>query len=228
MYHSIDNTKLKRLKGIRISPKNFDRQLSYLHKRGYKSYTLCEMIEQKENLNTKSVVITFDDGYRDNLTNALPILQKYGFKATVFVIINRFDNDWSIHRKAKNAGIVNKIEKLSDNDIEELLKSGLVEIGAHTLNHKNFLKMTKGEKAEEIEKSKRMLERRFGIECKTFSYPFGIYDEGDEELVKEAGFIGAVTTEVARVDLQKDDLFLLPRINVKDEYLKFIYKMRKF
>ncbi len=228
MYHSIDNTKLKRLRGIRVTPKNFDKQLSYLAKKGFKSYTLSEMIEQRDSLAQNSVVITFDDGYKDNLTNALPLLQKYGFKATIFTIINRFDNDWSLHRKAKNAGIVNKIDKLSDEDIETLLKSGLIEIGAHTIEHKNFSRISKEEKKKEIMESKKILEQKFAIECKTFSYPFGIYDKGDEDLVKEAGFIGAVTTEVRRVDLDKDDLFLLPRVNVKDEYLKFIYKMRKF
>ncbi len=186
------------------------------------------MIEQKDNLASKSVIITFDDGYKDNLTNALPILQKYGFKATIFIIINRFNNDWSLYRKTKNVGIVNKIEKLSDENIKTLLKSGLIEIGAHTIEHKNFSKISKDEKKQEIVKSKEILEQKFNIECKTFSYPFGIYENNDEELVKNAGFIGAVTTEVRRADLQKDSLFLLPRVNVKNEYLKFIYKMSRF
>lgn len=227
MYHSIDDGKLKRLKGLRVSVKNFEKQIAYLHKKGYKSYTLSDMIEKRENLEPKSVVITFDDGYKDNLTNALPILQKYNFKATIFVIINRFDNDWSLHRKAKNANIVNHIDKLSDNDVKNLLKSGLIEIGAHTINHKNFSKISPEEKKEEIIKSKKILEEKFEIICKTFSYPFGIYEKGDEKIVKEAGFIGAVTTEVKRIDLDMDDMFLLPRVNIKDGYFKFIYRLRK-
>ncbi len=227
MYHSIDNQKLKRLKGIRVSPKNFEKQIAYLANRRYKSYTLAEMIEQKEKLPPKSVVVTFDDGYRDNLTNALPILKKYGFKATIFVIINRFNNDWSLYRKAKNAGIVNHIDKLSDNDIKNLLNSGLIEIGAHTINHKNFSKISSEEKKEEIVKSKNILEEKFKIECKTFSYPFGIYEKDDKKIVKEAGFIGAVTTEVRKVDLKTDSMFLLPRINIKDGYFKFLYRLRK-
>jgi len=228
MYHSIDDTKLKRLKGIRVSPKNFEKQISYLANRGYKSYTLAEMVGQRNSLDKKSIVITFDDGYKDNFTNALPILKKYNFKATIFIIINRFDNDWSLYRKSKNAGVVNHIPKLSDEDIKELLKSGLIEIGAHTMNHKNFLKLNKDEKIYEIEESKRELEKRFGIDCKTFSYPFGIYEAGDEKLVKNANFIAAVTTEARRTNMGSDDLFLLPRVHAKDGYLKFIYKMSKF
>jgi len=227
MYHSIDNKKLKRLKGIRVSIKNFDKQIAYLSKNNYKSYTLSEMIEQKEKLPPKSVVITFDDGYKDNFTNALAILKKYDFKATIFVITNRFDNDWSLHRKAKNANIVNYIDKLSDEDIKNLLNSGLIEIGAHTINHKNFSKLTLQEKEYEILESKKILEEKFNITCKTFSYPFGIYEKGDEEIVKKAGFIGAVTTEVRKVDLKTDSMFLLPRINIKDGYFKFLYRLRK-
>jgi len=227
MYHSIDNIKLKRLKGIRVSIKNFEKQISYLSSNNYKSYTLSEMIEQKEKLPPKSVVITFDDGYKDNFTNALAILKKYNFKATIFVITNRFDNDWSLHRKAKNANIVNHIDKLSDEDIKNLLNSGLIEIGAHTINHKNFSKLTLQEKEYEISESKKILEEKFNITCKTFSYPFGIYEKDDEEIVKKAGFIGAVTTEVRKVDLKTDSMFLLPRINIKDGYFKFLYRLRK-
>jgi len=227
MYHSIDDKKLKRLKGIRVSVKNFEKQVAYLSKNGYHSLTLAQMIENRDNLPRKSVVLTFDDGYKDNLVNALPILKKYNFKATIFVIINRFDNDWSIYRKAKNANIVNHIDKLSDDDIKILLQSGLIEIGAHTMNHKNFSKLSFEEKENEILESKKILEEKFAIECKTFSYPFGIYNKGDEDMVKEADFIGAVTTEAKKVNLKRDSIFLLPRVAIKNSYLKFVYKMKK-
>ncbi len=172
MYHSIDTPKLPRLRGIRVSPKNFDKQLNYFAKKGYKSYTLSEAILNRDSLDEKNLVITIDDGFRDNLTNALPILKKYNFKATIFVVINRFDNDWAVYRKSKNRGIVDKIEKLSDKDIEILLNSGLVEIGVHTLNHKNFSKLSKEEKIEEIVKSKEALEKRFNIEVQDLFLSF--------------------------------------------------------
>jgi len=226
MYHSVDDEKLERLKGIRVSIKNFEKQIAYLAKLNYTSYTLSQAIEEKERLNDKSVVITFDDGYRDNFTNAFPILKKYNFKATIFVIVNRFDNDWSVHRKVKNSNIVNKIEKLTDSDIKELLDSGNIEIGAHTINHKNFKNISQDEKRVEIVESKKALEERFNISCKTFSYPFGIYDDKDEKLVEDIGFIGAVTTQKRKVDFKDDNLFLLPRVAIKDEYYKFIYKLR--
>jgi len=227
MYHSVDNQKLKRLRGIRVPLRTFEKQIKYLSDNGYRSFTLAQMIEEKDNLPKKSVVITFDDGYKDNLANALPILKKYNFKATIFIVINRFNNDWALYRKKKNANIVNHIEKLTDADIETLLKSNLIEIGAHTLNHKNFSKISDKEKIEEISKSKTILEKKFDIECKTFSYPFGIYESTDKKIVEDIGFIGAVSTQTRKVDLEKDSLFLLPRLNVKNEYYKFIRKLKK-
>lgn len=225
MYHSIANEKLAKLKGIRVSTTTFEKQIAYLSKHHYKSLTLSEMIEQKENLPRKTVVITFDDGYKDNLTNALPILKKYHFKATLFLVINRDNNDWAMHRKTSNQGVVDKIEKLNDNDVKILLQSNLIEIGAHTIHHYNFQTLSEESKKEEIEKSKRALEETFGITCKTFSYPFGLFSQGDENLVKDAGFIGAVTTEKRSVNTINDPIYLLPRIAVKNEYFKFIYKV---
>lgn len=225
MYHSVDDKKLDRLSGIRVNIKTFEKQIAYLAKRHYHSFTLSEMIEQKETLPPKSVVITFDDGYKDNVTNALHILQKYNFKATLFLVIQRENNDWAIHRKVKNANIVNTIEKLSDDDVRELLASGLIEIGAHTVWHKNFETLSREEKEEEIMQSKVLIEKNFNIDCKTFSYPFGMMAKNDHLLVEKAGFIGAVTTERRRVNFTTDNLFLLPRVAIKNEYFKFIYKL---
>lgn len=225
MYHSIANEPLPKLKGLRVSIKTFEKQVAYLAKHGYHSLTLAEMIERKNDIPPKTVVITFDDGYKDNLTNALPILQKYNFKATLFLVIERENNDWAKYRKQSNQGVIHTIEKLSNNDVTKLLQSGLIEIGAHTLHHYNFQELSVEAKKEEIARSKESIEKNFGVPCKTFSYPFGLFTKDDDTLVQDAGFIGAVTTERRSVHLNKDSLYLLPRIAIKNEFLKFIYKL---
>lgn len=140
MYHMVrDAIPGKKFNSLRVSPKNFEMQIKYLHDNGWKSYSMTEALEQHKYLPEKSVVITFDDGYQDNLINALPILQKYGFKATIYLVNDRYDRDWSGYRKAKNKGAGLKDEpKLSDDEVKELLESGLIEIGAHTLTHANL------------------------------------------------------------------------------------------
>lgn len=226
MYHSIDDTPLKRLKGIRVSKKMFEKQIAFLKESGYTSFTLSELVEKKDELPYKSVVITFDDGYKDNLTNALPILQKYNFKATLFLVENREDNDWAVFRKEKNRGIVDKIPKLSDEDVKTLLDSKLIEIGAHTLNHKNFTTLSYEEKIEEIQQSKEALQCKFSFTCKSFSYPFGIYAKNDEQIVKNLGFLCAVTTEQRATNFQKDSLFLLPRLAIKNSFSSFLKRIK--
>ena len=84
--------------------------------------------------------ITFDDGYADNLLQALPLLQKYQCKATLYLVVDRFDRDWSMQRKKHHDEAELKREaKLSDQQVQELLDSGCIELGSHSMTHANFL-----------------------------------------------------------------------------------------
>ena len=103
MYHMISNhIKGAKFNGLRVNPKDFESQIAYLHVNGWTFFTMNELIEKKDNLPLKSVAITFDDGYEDNITNALPILKKYNAKATIYLVIDRHDREWSSKRKKKN------------------------------------------------------------------------------------------------------------------------------
>ena len=99
----------------------------------------------------KTVVLTFDDGYRDNLLQAHPVLARYDAKATLYLVVDRFDRDWSAAKKAHhNTGELMREEKLSDAEIKDLLDSGLWELGAHTLTHANLLNTPEVDKRREI------------------------------------------------------------------------------
>ena len=230
MYHMIRNAiPGKKFNSLRVSPKNFERQIRYLHENGWHSYMMSEIVAQKDHLPEKSVVITFDDGYQDNLLNALPILRKYGFKATIYLVNDRHDRDWSGYRKAKNEGAGLKDEpKLSDDEVRELLDSGLIEIGAHTLTHANLKNLNAAESHREICRSKEQIEVGFQTSCRSFAYPFGLYDTKDEKIVAECGYSNAVTTEVGIADLQMCDPFKIPRVTVsgKDSMFAFWLKLR--
>lgn len=213
---------------LRVSPVDFERQIKYLKDNNFTSFTMSELVKLKK-VPRRSVVITFDDGYEDNFIKAFPILRKYGFKATIYLIINRENNNWSIHRRAKN--LTNELvdePKLQNEQIKQMLESGLIEIGAHTLNHLNFQKLTLGKTREEIEESKKAIEEEFKIECKTFAYPFGIYKDNDHKIVKELGFTSAVTTNAGISDITEDNPFMLKRLTIrgKDNFLAFILKMK--
>jgi peptidoglycan/xylan/chitin deacetylase (PgdA/CDA1 family) len=230
MYHMVrEPITGKKFNSLRVSPAKFEKQIAYLAQNGWQSFTMSEVMKLKDKLPPKSVVVTFDDGYRDNLINALPILQKYNFKATIYLVVDRHDRDWSGQRKAKNVGAGLKDEpKLSDDEVKELIESGLVEIGAHTITHANLSRLTQEQKEYEIYQSKKEIEEKFAIECESFAYPFGIYDDMDREIVEKSGYKSAVTTKVGIADIKSCDAFEIPRITVsgKDNLIAFKLKLK--
>ena len=230
MYHMIrDAIPGKKFNSLRVSPKDFEAQVRYLSENGWHSYTMSQAFKEKEDLPQKSVVITFDDGYQDNLINALPILKKYNFKATIYLVNDRHDRDWSGYRKAKNKGAGLKDEpKLSDSEVRELLESGLIEIGAHTLTHANLISLDSVESQREICGSKEEIENLFEVSCNSFAYPFGLYEDEDEKCVADCGYHNAVTTETGIADLKSCNPYAIPRVTIsgKDNFMAFILKLR--
>ncbi len=230
MYHMISPpVKGAKFNSLRVSPQQFEQQLSFLHHHGWSFYTLSELIQNKSSLPEKSVAITFDDGYEDNLTNALPLLKKYQAKATIYLVVDRHQREWSSKRKKKNNTHELRNEpKLQDTQINELLHSGLIEIGSHTLTHDNLPLLDEIRKTQEISDSRKQLQETFAIPCEAFCYPFGLYDETDLKLVKSSGYTSATTVEKGISDLRNADPFQLKRITIsgKDNFYAFRLKLK--
>lgn len=231
MYHMIsDHKKNAKFNGLRVSPIEFEKQIKYLSSNGWNFFTMSELIEKKEDLPLKSIAITFDDGYEDNFTNALPILKKYNVKATIYIVVDRHDREWSSKRKMKNNdGELKNEPKLSDEQIFKLIDSELIEIGSHTITHDNLPTLNEEEKDYEIKGSKNFLENKFSIKCNSFCYPFGLYDKKDIELVKNSGYTNATTTQKGIDNLNNDNIYELKRITVsgKDNITSFKIKLKR-
>lgn len=228
MYHMIsDHKKNTKFNGLRVSPEIFEKQVKYLFDNGWHFFTMTELIDQKDSLPNKSVAITFDDGYEDNLTKALPILKKYNAKATVYLVVDRHNKEWSSKRKKKNNnGELKNEPKLSDEQVKELINSDLIEIGSHTMTHDNLLNLTKEQKKIEIKDSKKAIEDKFKIACKSFCYPFGLYNFDDVDIIKEAGYSNATTTNKGIDNLKSGNLFQLKRITVSGKDNMFAFKLK--
>lgn len=230
MYHMIsDPIKGAKFNSLRISPELFEKQLRYLTDNGWHFFTMSELLSKKDQLTEKSIALTFDDGYQDNFTNALPLLKKYKAKATIYLVVDRHNREWSSKRKKKNnSGELMAEPKLLDNQIKELIESGLVEIGSHTVTHDNLPMISEEQKHDEIVGAKKQIEDLFGIKCHSFCYPFGLFDQTDLALVESAGYSNATTVETGISNLNDTSSYLLKRITVsgKDNFYAFKLKLK--
>lgn len=223
MYHSINypvQGQRKRNKW-RVNPEDFEKQMMWLQKNGWTSYTVSELVRM-EHIGVKSFVLTFDDGFEDNFINAFPILKKYGFKATVYLTTERAQNDWENFSDEKYDLL------LKPEQIREMAASGLIEFGSHTKNHVNLLRCGYEKAKEEIYESKGSVERLSGERCEAFAYPYGKYDETIKKLVQEAGYSNA--TAVKRgVHKLGNDLMEIKRIGIlgTESFFDFYLKMTR-
>lgn len=230
MYHMIcEPVSGARFNGLRVSPRQFDRQLTWLRRRGWQFCFLSEVISaQGANpmRSEKVCVITFDDGYADNLHNALPILQRHGAVATLFLVQHRDDNDWSVKKKAHHdEGELVREPKLTDVEVDSLLASGCFELGGHSATHADFSKLDPATRRHEIEGSKSALEARFAVPLHTYAYPFGIYDGVDVALVRDAGFTAAVTTRSGISPDVQAERFELKRVKVSGKKGQLTFRL---
>lgn len=231
MYHMVSEHKDNaNFNSLRVKPAEFEKQIKYLAENNWNFFTMSELIEKKDQLPSKSIAITFDDGYEDNYVNAYPILKKYDVKATIYLVVDRHHREWSSKRKNKNSDGELKFEpKLKNEQIKEMLKSRLIEIGSHTITHDNLIKLDLGEKIDEISNSKILIENEFNIKCNSFCYPFGLYDKNDIKIVKDSGYTNATTTIKGIDNLKNSNNFELKRITVsgKDNLLAFKIKIKR-
>ncbi len=230
MYHMISAPiKKAKFNSLRVSPEMFEKQLRYLTDNGWQFFTMSELVSNKDQLPEKSIALTFDDGYEDNFTSALPILKKYNVKATIYLVVDRHNREWSSKRKKKNDnGELMREPKLQDQQVREILKSGLIEIGSHTLTHDNLPTLSEEQKNLEIFVSKKKIEELFEIECLSFCYPFGLYDKTDIKLVDQAGYSNATTVEKGINDVKQTNPYELKRITIsgKDNLFAFRLKLK--
>lgn len=222
MYHMvrqhIDGAKFNKL---RVKPEEFEKQVAWMKSEGFHFVTMQELQDDWGKHPEKTVAITFDDGYLDNLEHAFPTLEKYQAKATIYVVVDRHDRDWSTYKKAHhNSGELAREPKLNDEQVKQLAASGLVEIGSHTMTHANLDKLDDEACLSELTQSKQQLEEMTGKPVHSFAYPFGIYSERDVVLAKQAGYTNAVTTKEG-IDGLSPDFMQLQRIKIsgKDSML---------
>lgn len=195
-YHKVNN---RTKDDYTVSTKDFAEQMDVLKADGYTTISVLDFLRAKkgkQELPEKPVVVSFDDGYSDNYTEALPILEKRGMKATVFMVTN-------------NVGLPGY---LTWDQLHEMEKRG-IELGSHTANHLPLTNMTVDEARNEVQKSKLMMEWKGLKTIFVLSYPNGQYDAYLPDILKEEYYLAAVTGDPGLNTFQTNP-YLLHRINI--------------
>lgn len=196
-------------RGLVVAPAAFARQMALLKTLGYRGLSMSALEPYLRGERRGRVVgITLDDGYVNNLQHALPVLQRYGFSATCYIVSGQMggSNVWDLDQ-----GIPAK--PLMDARQLKAWVAGGQEIGAHTRNHVDLRQVDDAAAFQEIAGCKRELEHRVETEVRHFCYPYGSHDRRHAAMCKALGFVTATTTERGRAGAE-DDLFELPRAPV--------------
>lgn len=195
-YHKVDMLN----HALSVSPQEFEEQMEYLYKEQYNTITpdqLMAYLKYGKELPDKPIMITFDDGYLDNYTNAYPIMKKYGFTATIFLVTNLVGHDPRF---------------MTWDQVREMQQTGIV-FGSHTVNHTSLTSLTKEQIMDELTQSRDEIARQLGKPPKYFAYPTGTYNSGIEDMVRTVGYKAAFTIQYGQVGTDSD-LYALERIPI--------------
>ena len=191
-YHSVS---VRRRDALAVQVRDFEYQMAWLYRHGYHSMTLAEFMSQSRRKGDRKFILTFDDGYADNYSVAFPVLQRYGFVATIFLVSDYVDTDsvfsWDIP-KIQDQQDRALFSILTWEQVQEMAAYG-IELGSHTCTHpRQLTTLTKELCWEEIVRSREDLEFKVGCKIVSFCYPRGDINAEVIRLVEKAGYHCAV------------------------------------
>ena len=197
------------MRSLYVSPRDFAVQMHTLSLLGYQGLSMTALMPYLKGEKTGKVVgITFDDGYVNNLENALSVLSKFNFSSTCYVVSELLGttNSWDHALGVASAPLM---------DIAQLRQwiDGGQEIGSHTQHHVDLTKTDTETSRSEIHNSRVSLSQRLGTNIQQFCYPYGSYAPEHVDIVKASHYVAATTTERGKVHAQ-DSVFELRRIPV--------------
>ena len=224
MYHNVGiPPKDSLLRSLYVTPRMFRFQMWYLKTAGFRVVPLKEILLYMSGnvFEGPLAAITFDDGYQDFYDNAYPVLQSCGYPSTVFLVSDHIggENLWDYQD-------VNARKKLLGWESIHALKGKGVEFGSHSKTHPFLSTLSLTDMENEVRKSKTHLEDTLQLPVDFFCYPFGDYDARVRETVREAGYLGAITTKRGLIH-RGDDPFEMRRsfIRLNTHPLSFLYKL---
>ena len=216
MYHKIPDAPLATKHQIYVTKENFARHLAYFKKRQLTPITFADYLQYARGerplsaFPARPIILTFDDGYTDNYTNLLPLMQQYGYRGVIY-LLGDFEvryNYWDVDADPTEprADIMSREQK------QAFVAAGW-EIGAHTLRHPHLPQLPLPEAAAEISQSKAALEAALQTEIVSFAYPFGDLSAAVKGAVRAAGFALGIATDTGGLTIE-DDRMQVFRVNM--------------
>jgi peptidoglycan/xylan/chitin deacetylase (PgdA/CDA1 family) len=212
MYHRcIDRPQGVSSPSVNVTPGRLRRQLRGLLERGFRAWTLRQAIaayNAGERIPENVFVVTFDDGYENNLRQALPVLEEVGVPATVFIATAYLDSERPYPFDNWDAAGSSRVpaeswRPLTTAQCRELGSHELIELGAHTHTHGAFAGREEAFRRD-LATCLDILDERFGVTRPTFSFPFGLTTPEMIEIAKESGVICSLQTRPERVSAASD------------------------
>jgi len=200
MYHHINVLPPKTsqvLQKLTVSPQIFEAQMRYLFEKNYQPISFKQFIDFLKigkKIPKKSLIITFDDGWKNQYIYAFPVLKKYKFPATFFIVTKQIGGNLF----------------MSWTQLKTLLANGM-EIGSHTVNHPNLRQLKPSQLTIEIKNSKTILEKNLNYQVEVFCYPYGVFDSKIIEMVRSSGY-KAARTVIRGVDQNIKNMYTLRAI----------------
>lgn len=197
LYHYVNDEPKEEEAFITVTSAVFAEQMKKLHEAGFQTIRMAELITYmrggKVNLPDKPVVLTFDDGHEDNYTNAYPVMQKYGYTATFFMV-------------GENIG---RPQRLQEAQLRQMRTSGF-DIGVHTMSHANLTKISAERLGYELGDAQLIIKNN----CRAFAYPGGYYNLRVVQAVEGQGYQAAFTVLPGFCNPKLDNRYLLRRIPI--------------
>lgn len=223
--HKVVNRGFKSRHKTYISIEAFEKLLKFLKYRGFHTVTFEDLLKVEsgqQSLPARPIILTFDDGYKNNLTHALPLLKSYGMRAVLYLLADtdlKF-NQWDTIKDSSEP----VEELLSKEERRDVVRSGVFEIGSHGLDHSSLREIEDQRAKDHIFRSKKLLEEELKTRIVSFAYPFGHFLPNHRKWVEEAGYAFAVATDTQfTIDQDPYQIFrpnIFPHENMWTLYLK--------
>jgi len=216
MYHKIPDAPLATKHQIYVTKENFEKHLAYFKQRKLTPITFADYLQFANgerplaHFPARPIILTFDDGYTDNYTNLLPLMQQYGYRGVLYLLgdfdvrYNRWDADFD--PTEPRSEIMDAAQK------QAFVAAGW-EIGSHTMSHPRLTTLPLSEAIAEIQQSKIELEAALQTKIVSFAYPYGDLNADVKEAVRAAGFAFGVATDTGGLHLE-DDRMQVFRVNM--------------